>query len=246
MTGLKLLPIIALVLFMGGTAQAREFSSPLEQTTLLELYTSEGCSSCPPADRWLSTYKQDARLWQQLVPVAFHVDYWNYLGWRDRFSDAHYSKRQYDYKRHRHLKAVYTPGLLHNGREFRGWRAGQEPVQQKPVTVGILKAVLNHQQALAEFTPTLPITSPLMLNVALLAFDQRSEVRAGENSGRVLSHDFVVVKLQQFRSSAGNTHHWQLGDLLTEKPATATGIALWVTTADDPTPLQATGGWLDD
>jgi len=64
------------------------FTSPSQQTTLLELYTSEGCSSCPPADQWLSTLKNNPRLWKEIIPVAFHVDYWNDLGWKDEFSRA--------------------------------------------------------------------------------------------------------------------------------------------------------------
>ena len=68
-----------------ATAASLTLSSQEQRTTLIELYTSEGCSSCPPADRWLSRLKDDPRLWKQIVPLAFHVDYWNYLGWRDRF-----------------------------------------------------------------------------------------------------------------------------------------------------------------
>ena len=70
------------------------FSSPVQQATLIELYTSEGCSSCPPADSWLSQFKDNEHLWTQIVPVSFHVDYWDNLGWRDRFSSAEFSRRQ--------------------------------------------------------------------------------------------------------------------------------------------------------
>jgi hypothetical protein len=246
MSGWKLIPVLLATLAINPMAKAQtiELSSPSQQVTLLELYTSEGCSSCPPADRWLSTYKQDARLWQQIVPVAFHVDYWDYLGWRDRFSDAKYSRRQYDYKRHHHLKVVYTPGLVQNGREFRGWSSGRNPVQDKTAEAGILKAVIGSDNAHAEFAPSHSTTKPLLLHVAWLAFDQHTQVGAGENSGRVLKHDFVVTDLQQFRSRVDGTHRWELGDLLAKKPTAATAIALWVSREDDPTPLQATGGWL--
>ena len=64
------------------------FASTARQTSLLELYTSEGCSSCPPAEAWLSGLKDNPGLWRDFVPVAFHVDYWNYLGWRDKWSRA--------------------------------------------------------------------------------------------------------------------------------------------------------------
>lgn len=77
------LGLFCLCIFLPIIAEAGSpvrFTSPVLRTTLLELYTSEGCSSCPPADRWLSTLKDDPRLWKEVVPIAFHVDYWNYLG----------------------------------------------------------------------------------------------------------------------------------------------------------------------
>src|SRR5687768_10063986 len=78
-------------------AEQIQFQSGPNRTALLELYTSEGCSSCPPAEAWLSRVKSDARLWKEFVPVAFHVDYWDYLGWRDPFGMANYSERQRAY-----------------------------------------------------------------------------------------------------------------------------------------------------
>ena len=98
------------------------FTSPVKQSTLLELYTSEGCSSCPPADQWLSTLKNDKKLWKEIVPIAFHVDYWDYLGWKDEFSKAEYTQRQRNYARWHNLGTIYTPGFVQNGKEWRGWR----------------------------------------------------------------------------------------------------------------------------
>ncbi len=69
------------------------FQSSTRQTALLELYTSEGCSSCPPAEAWLSKLKTEPGLWSEFVPVAFHVDYWNNLGWRDKLSSEQFSRR---------------------------------------------------------------------------------------------------------------------------------------------------------
>ena len=74
-----------------------EFQSSQRQVSLLELYTSEGCSSCPPAEAWLSKLKNSQGLWDEFVPVAFHVDYWNNPGWKDRFSDEQYTERQKSY-----------------------------------------------------------------------------------------------------------------------------------------------------
>lgn len=96
--------------------------SPPERVALLELYTSEGCSSCPPADRWLSELKTNNELWTRVVPVAFHVDYWDYLGWPDRFAAASFSNRQREYALQGAVSTVYTPGLIYNGSEWRDWR----------------------------------------------------------------------------------------------------------------------------
>lgn len=238
---------LLLILAMSQPASAAtiELASSNDQVTLLELYTSEGCSSCPPADRWLSKLKTHGDLWQKLVPVSFHVDYWNYLGWRDRFSDARYSKRQYNYKRHGYLDVVYTPGLVRNGREYRGWRLGRQLLADEPEQVGVLKAEINDQAATVEFIPLTEDKQALTLNVALLAFDQTTDVRRGENSGRQLIHDFVVIDYQQHVKQSWREHpQWTLENLNIENLQDFGAIALWVTAGNDPTPIQATGGWL--
>jgi len=225
-------------------AEKLELSSSTQQTTLLKLYTSEGCSSCPSADLWLSKLKNDARLWQQIVPIAFHVDYWNYLGWKDRFSNKKHSQRQNNYKQHGNIESVYTPGLVYNGREWRSWFKRRTLPTSMPDNAGILKAVIEGNSFSAEFMPVRPQPSSLMLNIALLAFDQTNNISAGENSGKILNHDFVVINWQQYSQTSDKHHHWSLDGLPTRFPVNATGIALWVTSANDPTPLQAVGGYL--
>ena len=240
---LRLLLVVAVI--PGASAAKLELASPVRQAALLELYTSEGCSSCPPADRWLSQFKHDPRLWKNIVPVAFHVDYWNHLGWQDRFADAGYTQRQHRYKRYGYLGFVYTPGFVFNGREWRGWFERQGQPATKLDNIGILKATIDDNSVTAEFKPLRSLTSPLTLNIALLAFGQSSDVSAGENRGKKLVHDFVVVDWRQFPQEAANDHyHWKLDGLPSQFPANATGIALWITATDDPTPLQATGGYL--
>ena len=101
----------SMALSTSAWAQTTHISSTAEQTMLLELYTSEGCSSCPPADHWLSKFKQDSRLWRQIVPVAFHVDYWDYLGWGDRFAKAEFTQRQQHYQT---TRAGWMHGQCHN------------------------------------------------------------------------------------------------------------------------------------
>ena len=102
------------------SADVIQFQSGATQAALLELYTSEGCSSCPPAEEWLSRLKENPKLWQDFVPVAFHVDYWDYLGWKDTFAAKAYTQRQRDYASNWRGRSVYTPGFILDGKEWRG------------------------------------------------------------------------------------------------------------------------------
>src|SRR6202020_1540486 len=88
--------MVALVTLISAHAETTFQSGP-QRVALLEVYTSEGCSSCPPAESWLSELKGSQGLWNEFVPVAFHVDYWNNLGWKDRFSDKQYTERKKSY-----------------------------------------------------------------------------------------------------------------------------------------------------
>jgi Protein of unknown function (DUF1223) len=102
---------------MSANAVMIEFQSSQRQVSLLELYTSEGCSSCPPAEAWLSKLKNSQGLWDEFVPVAFHVDYWDNLGWKDRFSDEQYTERQKSYAQLWSASDIYTPEFVLNGKE---------------------------------------------------------------------------------------------------------------------------------
>lgn len=131
---MKPLPFISLVLLaftLLQTSYAQTFSSTGQQVNLVELYTSEGCSSCPPADRWLSKLTQKPGLWNEFIPLSLHVDYWDYIGWQDPFADKRYTQRQYNYYHSGNLSSVYTPGVLFNGQEWRSWRRDSwpEPLQ---------------------------------------------------------------------------------------------------------------------
>ncbi len=114
---------IFLLFFYIQTIHAKPlvFTSSEKQTTILELYTSEGCSSCPPADKWLSQLKNEQGLWHDFIPMAFHVDYWDYIGWKDRFASPQYTNRQKQYSQQQSLKTIYTPGFIYNGKEWRNW-----------------------------------------------------------------------------------------------------------------------------
>jgi hypothetical protein len=95
---------------VAARADEAVFESGANKVHLLELFTSEGCSSCPPAEEWLTKLKQNPGLWRDFVPVAFHVDYWDHLGWRDRFAAKEWTARQQMYATRWKAESVYTPG----------------------------------------------------------------------------------------------------------------------------------------
>jgi hypothetical protein len=175
---LRFLPCFFLSLFFpvaGFADPSVTFTSPVQQSTLLELYTSEGCSSCPPADRWLSTLKDDPGLWKEIIPVAFHVDYWDYLGWKDAFSKAEYTQRQRNYARWNNLRTIYTPGFLQNGKELRGWNRGRAIIDRQGENVGQLTVNISKGVLIANFKPVKKIKNPVILNIAWLGFDLETE-----------------------------------------------------------------------
>jgi hypothetical protein len=221
------------------------FTSPQTQATLIELFTSEGCSSCPPANRWLNKLKNDARLWKEIIPLAFHVDYWNYLGWSDPLSKPAYSRRQRDYAQNGFARSVYTPGFFTNGREWGSWF--RKPVLATPSTqtTGTLTVDIDQQSLTARYRATPSQAGPLLLHVAVLGFDIVTPVTRGENRGKTLTHDFVVLAWHTQRDNHA-ARHWQFNrETIDWLQAHARAIAVWVSAADDPTPLQATGGWID-
>jgi hypothetical protein len=183
-------------------AVATECSAKSGATTmpLLELYTSEGCSSCPPADKWLSGIKSD-----KLTPLAFHVDYWNYIGWKDKFSKAEYSDRQRQISARSGAGFVYTPQFVMNGQDFRGWDNSRlnQIVQSSKKIASRANLSLDVVQENGKITlkTSAQLTNPADgqnkikdTDVFVAIYENKlvSQVKAGENSGRELKHDYVV------------------------------------------------------
>jgi hypothetical protein len=226
-----------------STPPATTFQSSGMQTSLIELFTSEGCSSCPPAEKWLSAIKTNPDLWKKIVPVAFHVDYWDHLGWRDRFAKPEFTSRQQHYAATWGGDSVYTPGFVVNGKEWRSW-FGRNSMPTTSAKVGVLRVSVNNDGKLtAAFVPATTQPRALTLNVALLGNDLESDVKRGENSGRKLRHDFVVLDLFQ-TDMVNEANRWTGSVALpmrsgNDKPS---ALAAWIT--DNGLPIQATGGWL--
>jgi hypothetical protein len=225
-----------------------KFQSSAERTTLLELYTSEGCSSCPPADAWLARLQDSAELWREFVPVAFHVDYWDHLGWRDPWGSREFSQRQRAYAQHWRRSTVYTPGFVINGEEWRDWsthRRVPAAAKAKLGTLTVTAAGTNRWQA--SFVPAAPGQKRYEVYGALLACQLSSEVKVGENRGRRLHHDFVALTWVKAPLSE-RKERWD-GEFAfnsVNQAATAKlALAVWVTRAGQLEPLQAVGGWLN-
>lgn len=186
----------------GAHAQCTARSGAVS-AALIELYTSEGCSSCPPADRWLSGLSANGR--NVLVPLALHVDYWDYIGWRDIYAQPQFAQRQSASVRRAGGRVVYTPQVLLDGREFTGWRS--------PAAVEAAVAAINARPARANLALaawpragggwSAQLTGEVLdrgasADVYLLLFENAlfSDVLAGENKGVRLRHDFVVRRWQ--------------------------------------------------
>jgi hypothetical protein len=241
------LALLCLLLAPTLDAAPLQFTSASERVTLLELYTSEGCSSCPPADRWLSGLRDDPRLWREVVPVAFHVDYWDAIGWPDRFASADHSERQRAYARSGHVGTVYTPGFVVDGREWRGWFSGGAPAIGAGASAGVLELEVDGVRVDARFTPQGDGAGPLELHVVRLGFGLVTEVAAGENAGRTLRHDFVVLDHRRAPlTGAGGVYRAQLDSPQPGFDAKRYAVAAWVAVRGDPAPLQAVGGWLTE
>jgi hypothetical protein len=221
--------------------------SSSRQTSLLELYTSEGCSGCPPAEAWLSKLKNNPGLWHEFVPVAFHVDYWNKLGWRDRLSDESFTERQQNYARLWSAENVYTPEFVVNGREWHNWYGLRGAPVSSAAGAGVLRANSadgKHWQA--HFTPAEGDHVNYEVTAAVLISDFSSDVDAGENAGSHLNHDFAALSLIT-RPLVRETNGYVGQFIIDPEPKGISGrlaMAVWATRAGELGPLQATGGWL--
>jgi hypothetical protein len=170
----------------------------------VELYTSEGCDSCPPADRWLQGLGARGYAPGRVVPLSLHVNYWDYIGWKDPYAQQRFTDRQRKLAQVMKARIIYTPQVLLQGRDFRGWGS---PAFDEAVTR------INAQAPRASIALALEAGQPDMLAVRvqaellgpgaesdavlyLASYENRlvSRVAAGENRGRTLSHDYVVLE----------------------------------------------------
>jgi hypothetical protein len=189
-----------------------------QPAVVLELFTSQGCSSCPPADRLLARLGEEGALeGRKLVPLSFHVDYWNYIGWQDPFSSASWSQRQQRYGRAFGLGTIYTPQLVINGRaELVG--SSEAKVRREIAREEVARSTGAVSLAVAEARPDRlrldiaarldrPAGTPIEALVAVFETDLVTEVGRGENARKTLRNEYVVRRLTPaFSLASGESH----------------------------------------
>lgn len=227
--------VLALLLALSRPSGAAEvvLRSAPGGTSLLELFSSEGCSSCPPADAFVSSLKSHRGLWTDFVPAVFHVDYWDYLGWKDFLASPLFTRRQREYGR------LVTPGFVLNGRPW--WSGNDSEIAKPAADAGMLEV---RPEGLLRYRVTFHHkgNGSWRAHAALLGFGVTSSIAGGENAGATLRHDFVALGYQSEAVKGGEA-------LITVKPNLAAkperfGVAVWITREDAPTPVQAAGGYL--
>ena len=239
----RALPIAlaSLAAFALGPARADDACTVRSARTtapLVELYTSEGCNSCPPADRWLSGLKADPAV----VALAFHVDYWDRLGWKDRFASATFSQRQAAQQATNGARFSYTPQVVVDGRDRTDWSAASPGAGSRPAAPVDVTLVHDGDRVIATVVPGVNAPKRLAGYWAVTEQGHVSAVKAGENHGATLHHDFVVRDYEPVHEWTGRSG---AAEILRFKPATSSDPAhprqvnLVVVDAASGRPVQA-------
>lgn len=196
---------MALIAPSANAAECKAKSAE-HRVPLLELYTSEGCNSCPPADRWFSALPERGLTTEQVVALGFHVDYWNYLGWQDPFSKMQYSDRQRSASVRNRARFVYTPQFLLDGKDYRRGMFRDDLTDRINAIGRERPAATIHLDQSVEGDDAVVVTGAVTVTDAAQAEHARvyvalyenalsNQIAAGENRGKRLDHDFVVREL---------------------------------------------------
>jgi hypothetical protein len=197
---------------------------------LLELYTSEGCSSCPPADHFVSSLRAAGWTSDQVLPLSLHVDYWNYIGWKDPYSNSVFTERQRALSALAHSRTVYTPELFVGAREVRAWPSGAADAIRHTNALPARAQIAIEQGAAGPDALAVEVQARgpagALLQVALVQNGLVSQVRRGENAGRTLRHDFVARRWFEASRLSGAGVSRQHFDLQHIAPAERASLAL--------------------
>jgi len=179
-----------------ATYQAKSASHPVG---LIELYTSQGCSSCPPAEKWLGELEQRGIDQNKAIPLALHVDYWDYIGWKDRFAQKYFKERQYRYRKLGHSPSVYTPQILFNGKDVRRVSAFNNYFNEfKKAKAAVDFTVVAKERdervldVAIDFSRIDDEAKNSNLIVVLAESELVHDILSGENAGRKLKHQHVA------------------------------------------------------
>ena len=225
-----------------GAADKLVASSGSQRVQLIELYSSESCSSCPPADAFVSTLQKKKGLWQDFVPVVFHVDYWNNLGWKDGLSSSLMTKRQVELCKQAGA-SVYTPGLMVDGHEWQEWRSTPDKLPSSPASSVKLSVFADADGSYRVQVSGLKDGKHYTVHLALLGMGLESHIDGGENSGRKLRHNFVILDWDgQPTSVKASDLHFTFKK--SEQKTSRLAIATWIEEEGSLKPIQATGGYL--
>ncbi|MEZ9130504.1 hypothetical protein BCT61_07405 [Vibrio breoganii] len=219
--------------------QAQVWTHEGKPAYVIELFTSEGCSSCPPADQYLSQYTETDTLWDDYIPLAYHVDYWDYIGWKDRFAHPSYSQKQRLYRSYGVVDSVYTPGFVVNGAEWKGFFSYR--TRTLPDIEAASATQLQLKRDKYNYTVTFSGDEQYTAHIAWLAMNEITPVKRGENRGKTLKHDFVVIEKQQ-KNAAGK---WGFSLNNRQPVAQIDAVAVWLTKPKDFVPVQTVAGWID-
>ena len=228
---LTLIPLAAAALLPSAAlAQSCEARAAAQPPAIVELYTSEGCSSCPPADRWLSTLKGRS----DVLALAFHVNYWDRLGWPDRVATPAITERQHLLAQSSGSSYVYTPQVMHNGRDMRQWSGAS--LSRLPAS----KVALTLKREGNTVSASVGAGSGRLGGYwAVLEDGHSSRVKAGENAGETLKHDHVVTAYKPLDAwTAGDAAKTFTLDLPAATAATRR-VVFVVTDAASQRPVQA-------
>lgn len=188
-------------------ARTAHVKSPAHRVAMLELYTSQGCSSCPPAEKWLSAMQEAGVAKDQLIPLAFHVTYWDYIGWKDNFASPRHDERQRKIAQHNEQKTVYTPQLVLSGDDYRNHNRFFEDVAahvMKPSSVdleltatadAVTDAISTDVKIEVRTDVSRSRLKDITIYLAVYENNLQSTVDGGENDGEELHHDYVVRQL---------------------------------------------------
>lgn len=221
------------------------FTSSSEQVHFLELYSTQSCNSCPPAQEWVSRLRSDAQLWKTFIPVVFHVDYWDYLGWKDPYSDRTHTRRQTQYAKEIR-SAVYTPMFVLDGKEFR--KRSSDPLKTKGRSVGVLQVRRVANDFYIHFNPVNRHTENLEVYYSVTGNGIRTRITAGENRGRTLTHNFLSLKFGHKKMTKKETEYLSKInlDLSETKSSPDKAIVFWISEENSLKPIQVVGGPIGD